>query len=50
MGEELTGEDVVAGIENAISKGYDDIEVNQVFDATNEFTDNAVDAGIAGST
>lgn len=46
MGEELTSENVVAGIENAITMEYDGIAVNPVFDGTNEVIDKAVDAGI----
>ncbi len=46
MGEELTSENVVAGLENAITMEYDGIAVNPVFDGTNEVIDKAVDAGI----
>lgn len=46
MGEELTIENVVAGLENAITMEYDGIAVNPVFDGTNEVIDKAVEAGI----
>lgn len=46
MGEELTIENVVAGLENAIAMEYDGIAVNPVFDGTNEVIDKAVEAGI----
>lgn len=46
MGEELTSDYVVAGIENAITMEYDGIAVIPVFDGTDEVIDKAVDAGI----
>ena len=46
MGEELTSDYVVAGIENAITMEYDGIAVNAIFDGTDEVINKAVDAGI----
>ncbi|MDD7078462.1 MAG: sugar ABC transporter substrate-binding protein [Lachnospiraceae bacterium] len=46
MGEELTSDNVIAGIENAITMEYDGIAVNAVFDGTDEVINKAVDAGI----
>ena len=45
MGEELTSDYVVAGIENAITMEYDGIAVNAIFDGTDEVINKAVDAG-----
>ena len=46
MGEELTSDYVIAGMENAINMEYDGIAVLPVFDGTDEVIDKAVDAGI----
>lgn len=46
MGEELTMDYIIAGIENAIAMDYDGIAVCTVYDGTEVVTDKAVDAGI----
>ncbi len=46
MGDEMTADNVIAGMENAITMEYDGIAVLPVFDGTDEVIDKAVDAGI----
>ncbi|GHU61327.1 ABC transporter substrate-binding protein [Clostridia bacterium] len=50
MGEDLTTELTIAGIEGAITKEYDAIIVCPVFDGTEEYINKAVDAGIPVAT
>lgn len=46
MGDEMTSDNVIAGMENAITMQYDGIAVLPVFDGTDEVINKAVDAGI----
>lgn len=46
IGDELTTDNVIAGIENAIAMDYDGIAVCTVFDGTEVVVNKAVDAGI----
>ncbi|OGO80152.1 MAG: hypothetical protein A2Y21_08435 [Clostridiales bacterium GWC2_40_7] len=46
LGEDLSAEKVIAGIEAAVTKQYDGIVVVPVFDGTEIAIDKAVDAGI----
>lgn len=46
MGDDLTADRVVAGIETSIAKKYDAIAVVPIFDGTEVAIDKAVDAGI----
>lgn len=46
IGDELTTDNVIAGIENAIAMDYNGIAVCTVFDGTEVVVDKAVDAGI----
>jgi ABC-type sugar transport system substrate-binding protein len=50
MGEDLTADRAIAGLEAAIQKEYDGIVVCSVCEGTEEYIDKAVDAGIPVAT
>lgn len=47
LGDSLTAEVVVAGIEGAVAQGYDGIVVVPIFDGTERAINEATDAGVA---